>query len=124
MQHFERGPRRRAPGRVFRLTTSLIAILGLLGSTIAPAYAVSSSSGAPALGGLSVTPSAGTETAPMDASLTAPYSVENVGGGSGFSMQTLSSGSTDPTPTVKFTPPDTPYNGAFTRSIALKVLPF
>ena len=125
MQHWGGVCQQSAVKRLGHFFTSAIAISALLISMITPAYAVSSSSSVPALGGLSAAPSAGTETAPMDAALTSPYSVDHVGAGMSPMMQSLAStGPTDPTPTAKFNPPDTPYNGAFTRSIALKVLPF
>src|SRR4051794_28267374 len=107
MQHLGMVPQVSALQRLGRFFTSAVAIVALWSPTVAPAYAASSSSSAPALGGLAAAPSAATQTAPMDASLTSPYSVDHVSGGMSPMMQSLAStGPTDPTPTAKFSPPD------------------
>jgi len=85
----------------------------------APAYAVSSSVDAPALGGLPSAPAPGLETSGEDAAKVSPYDVNVAGAGA-----SARSGTPEEGRTAKFEAPDTPYNGAFTRSLPIALPPF
>jgi hypothetical protein len=106
--------------RVARTLISGIGAVALVLTTVGPVYAVSSSVDAPALAGLPAAPSPAVETSGEDAADVSPYDHNNVGGSS---LMAFGAGP-EPAQTAKFTPPDTPYNGAFTRTLALEVPPF
>ncbi|MEQ1899239.1 MAG: SpvB/TcaC N-terminal domain-containing protein, partial [Devosia sp.] len=170
--------------RLLRALFSGLGALALVVSTIAPAYAVTSSIGSPALGGLPAAPGPAAESAGPGVWSTSPrhynhvptllytpqLSLESLGSGlevegmvetspvlesveaidenappgmfgplpddteeaslnsqeseGGANMALMSGGPQDPLPKTKFTPPDTPYNGAFTRSFPIEVPPF
>ncbi|MBI4924142.1 MAG: hypothetical protein HY834_20595 [Devosia nanyangense] len=78
--------------------------------TVAPSFAVTSSPSAPALAGLAAIPASTGESG----GAVAPVSPAAKAGAAPI----------DPAQTAKFTPPEAPYNGAFTQSIPLEVQPF
>jgi RHS repeat-associated protein len=88
-------------------------------TTVAPAFAVTSSSAAPALAGLPAAPAPALESSGAGAANVSPYDVNNAGAG----LMSLMSGGDEPK-SAKFEPPETPYNGAFTRSLPVDVPPF
>jgi len=98
----------------------MLVAASLLFTTVAPTYALSSSAAAPALAGLPSAPAPGGETSGEGAGNVSPYDVNNVGG---VGMMALTSVSDEPK-SAKFEPPETPYNGAFTRGFDLEVPPF
>ncbi len=106
--------------RMLRNGLALLAAVSLSLTTIAPAFAVSSSPTAPALAGLAAAPTPALESSGADAAKVSPYDVNNAGAG----MMSLMSGGGDEPKSAKFEPPDTPYNGAFTRSLPVEVPPF
>jgi len=88
-------------------------------TTVAPVFAISSSTSAPALAGLPAAPTPTLESSGEGAANVSPYDVNNAGTG----LMSLMSGGDEPK-SAKFEPPDTPYNGAFTRSLPVEVPPF
>lgn len=92
----------------------------LTATTVAPAFAVTSSPTAPALAGLAAAPAPTGESSGEGAGDVSPYHVNGVGNAE--LMSTLSSAG-EPR-SAKFEPPETPYNGAFTRSFPIDVPPF
>lgn len=108
--------------RWVRAGLGLFVAASLSFTTAAPAFAVTSSSAAPALAGLPSAPAPGLETSGEGAANVSPYDV-NGGGGGGAGLMSLMSGPAEQK-SAKFEPPDTPYNGAFTRSLPVEVPPF
>lgn len=102
-----------------RTGLALLAAASLSLTTVAPAFAVSSSSSAPALAGLAAAPAPALESSGAGAANVSPYAVNNAGAG----LMSLMSGPEEPR-SAKFRPPETPYNGAFTRSLPVEVPPF
>jgi RHS repeat-associated protein len=100
---------------------SILASVSLTFTTAAPAYALNSSATNPALAGLATTPAPTAETSGEGAANVSPYDV--LGGGNAGSMAAVGSIPTEPK-SAKFEAPDTPYNGAFTRSLPIEVPPF
>lgn len=88
-------------------------------TTVAPAFAVTSSPAAPALAGLAAAPASAHESSGEGAANVSPYDVNNANSG----LMSLMSGGDEPK-SAKFEPPETPYNGAFTRSLPVEVPPF
>lgn len=88
-------------------------------TTVVPAFAVSSSASAPALAGLPAAPAPALESSGEGAANVSPYDVNSAGAG----LMSLMSGGDEPK-SAKFEPPETPYNGAFTRSLPVDVPPF
>ncbi len=108
-----------ASARVLRTGLALLAAASLSLTTVAPAFAISSSATAPALAGLPAAPAPTLESSGAGAANVSPYDVNNAGTG----LMSLMSGGDEPK-SAKFEPPDTPYNGAFTRSLPVEVPPF
>lgn len=105
--------------RFMRNGLVLLAALSLSLTTVAPAFAVTSSSTAPALAGLPAAPAPAGESSGEGAANVSPYDVNNANSG----LMSLMSGGDEPK-SAKFEPPETPYNGAFTRSLPVEVPPF
>jgi len=105
--------------RWLRNGLALFAALSLSLTTVAPAFAVTSSTSAPALAGLPAAPAPAGESSGEGAANVSPYDVNNANSG----LMSLMSGGDEPK-SAKFEPPETPYNGAFTRSLPVEVPPF
>jgi RHS repeat-associated protein len=105
--------------RFVRNGLALLTALSLSLTTVAPAFAVTSSPASPALAGLPAAPAPGGESSGEGAANVSPYDVNNANSG----LMSLMSGGDEPK-SAKFEPPDTPYNGAFTRSLPVEVPPF
>lgn len=114
------GRRSFAVSRFGRAIVGLIATASVLVTSVAPAYAVTSSASSPALAGLPSAPAPDGESSGEGAANVSPYDVNNAGGAG---LMALTAGGSEPK-SAKFEPPDTPYNGAFTRSFDLEVPPF
>jgi RHS repeat-associated protein len=72
------------------------------------------------LAGLPAAPAPALESSGAGAANVSPYDVNNAGSG----LMSLMSGGGDEPKSAKFEPPETPYNGAFTRSLPVDVPPF
>ena len=105
--------------RLMRVGLSVLVTVSLSLTTAAPAYALSSTPAAPALAGLPSAPAPAAETSGEGAANVSPYDVNGGAGG----MSALSSTPQEQR-SAKFEPPETPYNGAFTRSLPIEVPPF
>lgn len=105
--------------RFVRNGLALLFATSLSLTTVAPAFAVTSSASAPALAGLPAAPAPALESSGAGAANVSPYDVNGTGSG----LMSLMSGPEDQK-SAKFQPPETPYNGAFTRSLPIEVPPF
>lgn len=92
----------------------------LVVTSIGSAFAVTSSPVAPALAGLPAAPGPGLESSGEGAADVSPYDVNNGGAG----LMSLMSAAPAEQKSAKFEPPETPYNGAFTRTLPVEVPPF
>ena len=105
--------------RLLRTGLALFFASSLTLTSVAPAFAVTSSPAAPVLAGLPAAPAPGLESSGEGAANVSPYDVNNGGAG----LMSLLSGPEEQK-SAKFEPPETPYNGAFTRSLSVDVPPF
>ncbi|MBL8591378.1 MAG: hypothetical protein JNK01_01750 [Devosia sp.] len=91
--------------RFVRNGLALLFAASLSLTTIAPAFAVTSSTSAPALAGLPAAPAPALESSGEGAANVSPYDVNNANSG----LMSLMSGGDEPK-SAKFEPPETPYN--------------
>lgn len=120
-------------GRLLKIALSLVFAASVSLTTVAPSYAVGSSVGAPALGGLASAPNPGAEasnavffdgeTGESSEEVPAQSGEMSLDGIEGDNQLSSLSAPQDGQ-TAKFEPPETPYNGAFTRSVSIEVPPF